>query len=125
MTVTLGTLTNIFGNATGNPTLIGSAGTIALIAANLYVFCFGFSWGPVVWVLLGEMFNNNIRASALSVAAAAQWVANFAVSTTFPPLLKYFGLGTTYGLYTFMAAISIFFVAFFIKETKGLELEQM
>jgi MFS transporter, SP family, sugar:H+ symporter len=129
MTVTLGTLTNVFGNATldaaGNPTLVGSAGTIALIAANLYVFCFGFSWGPVVWVLLGEMFNNNIRASALSVAAAAQWVANFAVSTTFPPLLKYFGLGTTYGLYTFMAAISIFFVAFFIKETKGLELEQM
>jgi MFS transporter, SP family, sugar:H+ symporter len=92
LTVTLGTLTNIFANATldaaGNPTLVGSAGTIALIAANLYVFCFGFS-------------------------------------TTFPPLLKYFGLGTTYGLYTFVAAISIFFVAFFIKETKGLELEQM
>jgi MFS transporter, SP family, sugar:H+ symporter len=129
MTATLGTLTDIFGNATfdaaGNPTLVGTAGTIALIAANLYVFCFGFSWGPVVWVLLGEMFNNNIRASALSVAAAAQWVANFAVSTTFPPLLKYLGLGATYGLYTFMAAISIFFVAFFIKETNGLELEQM
>ncbi|MFM9263603.1 sugar porter family MFS transporter [Tychonema sp. BBK16] len=129
MTVTLGTLTVIFGNAaldaSGNPTLIGSAGIIALIAANLYVFCFGFSWGPVVWVLLGEMFNNKIRTSALSIAAAVQWIANFVVSTTFPPLLQYFGLGAAYGLYTISAAISIFFVAFFIKETKGMELEQM
>jgi sugar porter (SP) family MFS transporter len=116
-TLTLGTLTFIFGNAAldaaGNPSLVGSAGTFALLAANLYVFCFGFSWGPVVWVLLGEMFNNKIRASALSVAAAAQWIANFVVSTTFPPLLHYFGLGAAYGLYTLAAAISIFFVVFF------------
>jgi MFS transporter, SP family, sugar:H+ symporter len=129
MTLTLGTLTTIFSNATldtaGNPALAGSAGTIALLAANLYVFCFGFSWGPVVWVLLGEMFNNNIRASALSIAAAMQWVANFIVSTTFPPLLQYFGLGSAYGLYTIAAAISIFFVVFFIRETKGMELEDM
>jgi MFS transporter, SP family, sugar:H+ symporter len=129
MTLTLGTLATTFRNAaldaSGNPVLIGSAGVIALLAANLYVFCFGFSWGPVVWVLLGEMFNNNLRTSALSVAAAAQWIANFIVSTTFPPLLQYCGLGATYGLYTLSAAISIFFVAFFIKETKGMELEQM
>ncbi|MGB8702047.1 MAG: sugar porter family MFS transporter [Thermosynechococcaceae cyanobacterium] len=129
MTLTLGSLTIIFRNAAldtaGNPLLVGSAGTLALMAANLYVFCFGFSWGPVVWVLLGEMFNNKIRASALSIAAAAQWIANFIVSTTFPPLLQYFGLGATYGLYTVSAAISIFFVAFFIKETKGIELERM
>ena len=129
MTISLGALTTIFGRATldaaGNPQLAGSAGMLALVAANLYVFCFGFSWGPVVWVLLGEMFNNQIRTSALSIAAAVQWIANFIVSTTFPPLLEYFGLGTTYGLYTIAAAISIFFVAFFIKETKGIELEQM
>lgn len=129
MTVTLGTLAVIFGtaplDAAGNPTLSGSAGIVALIAANLYVFCFGFSWGPVVWVLLGEMFNNKIRAAALSVAAAMQWVANFVVSTTFPPILQYFGLGAAYGLYTTAAAISLFFVLFFIKETKGLELEDM
>lgn len=129
MTLTLGTLTTTFRNAAldaaGNPVLVGSAGLIALLAANLYVFCFGFSWGPIVWVLLGEMFNNNLRTSALSVAVAAQWIANFIVSTTFPPLLQYFGLGAAYGLYTIAAAISIFFVAFFIKETKGMELEQM
>ncbi|BBD68171.1 sugar transporter [Nostoc commune NIES-4072] len=129
MTLTLGTMAYIFGNApldaAGNPNLTGSAGTIALIAANLYVFCFGFSWGPVVWVLLGEMFNNKIRAAALSVAAAMQWVANFLVSTTFPPILKNFGLGSAYGLYTIAAATSFFFILFFIKETKGIELEDM
>ncbi|WP_225894285.1 MFS transporter [Atlanticothrix silvestris] len=64
-------------------------------------------------------------AAALSVAAAMQWIANFAVSTTFPPILQYFGLGAAYGLYTTAAAISLFFVLFFIKETKGIELEHM
>lgn len=129
MTITLGTLAVVFGNApvnaAGSPTLSGTAGIVALLAANLYVFCFGFSWGPVVWVLLGEMFNNKIRGAALSIAASMQWVANFAVSTTFPPILQYFGLGTAYGLYTIAAAISLFFVLFFIKETKGMELEHM
>ncbi|BAZ00739.1 sugar transporter [Tolypothrix tenuis PCC 7101] len=130
MTVTLGTLTVVFANAaidpaTGNPTLPGTAGIFALLAANLYVVFFGFSWGPIVWVLLGEIFNNKIRAAALSIAAAVQWIANFLVSTTFPPLLKYFGLGSAYGLYTIASAISIFFVAFFIRETKGKELEEM
>ncbi|EAW36347.1 sugar porter family MFS transporter [Lyngbya sp. PCC 8106] len=129
MTITLGTMAVLFSNATvnasGEPTLTGLAGIAALIAANLYVFCYGFSWGPVVWVMLGEMFNNQIRGIALAVAASVQWVANFMISTTFPPLLAQFGLGTAYGLYTTAAAISFFFVWFFIRETKGLELEQM
>lgn len=128
MTITLGTMAVTFAQApvvAGQPTLTGTAALTALIAANLYVFCFGFSWGPIVWVLLGEMFSNQIRASALSVAAAVQWVANFAVSTTFPPLLSTLGLGAAYGFYATAAAISIFFVWFFIKETKGKELEQM
>jgi len=128
MTLTLGTLASVFGSApldaAGNPNLSGNAGLIALLAANLYVFCFGFSWGPIVWVMLGEMFNNRIRGAALSVAAAAQWIANFAVSTTFPPL-KDIGLGFAYGLYTTAAAISLFFVILLIKETKGKELEEM
>jgi len=128
MTLTLGTLAVLFGNASldpaGNPTLAGNSGLIALVAANLYVFCFGFSWGPVVWVMLGEMFNNRIRGVALSVAAAAQWIANFVVSTTFPPL-KDVGLGFAYGLYTTAAAISLFFVWFLIRETRGRELEEM
>ncbi len=129
MTLTLGTLATIFAtapvNEAGAPTLSGTAGIVALVAANLYVFCFGFSWGPVVWVLLGEMFNNRIRALALALGAAVQWIANFIVSTTFPPLLDYAGLGTAYGLYTAAAAASFFFVLFLIKETKGKELESM
>ncbi|MBW4488801.1 MAG: sugar porter family MFS transporter [Trichocoleus desertorum ATA4-8-CV12] len=129
MMLTLGTMATVFSNASldpaGNPVLAGSQGIIALIAANLYVFCFGFSWGPVVWVLLGEMFNNRIRAVALAACAAIQWVANFIVSTTFPPLLDSFGLGTAYALYATAAAMSLFFVIFLVKETKGMELEQM
>jgi MFS transporter, SP family, sugar:H+ symporter len=129
MTLTLGTLAFVFAtaplDAAGNPALSGSAGIAALVAANLYVFCFGFSWGPVVWVMLGEMFNNKIRAAALAVAASAQWIANFIVSTTFLPLLQYFGLGAAYGLYTIAAASSFFFVFLLLKETKGIELEDM
>ncbi|VXD12287.1 Glucose transport protein [Planktothrix serta PCC 8927] len=128
MTLTLGTLAVVFGSApldaAGNPNLTGNAGLIALFAANIYVFCFGFSWGPVVWVMLGEMFNNRIRGAALSVAATAQWIANFVVSTTFPPL-KDIGLGFAYGLYATAAAISLFFVLLLIKETRGKELEEM
>ena len=71
---------------------------VALVAANAYVVFFGVSWGPVVWVLLGEMFPNRIRATALAVAASAQWLANFAITSTFPALAE-FGLTFAYGLY--------------------------
>jgi hypothetical protein len=111
-------------DAAGHPQLTGAGGPIALVAANVYVFCFGFSWGPVVWVLLGEMFNNRIRASALSVAAAAQWVANFAVSATFPSLQR-LGLGVAYGFYAAAALASLFYVRRFVNETRGKELEEM
>jgi SP family sugar:H+ symporter-like MFS transporter len=94
------------------------------VAANLYVVAFGMSWGPVVWVLLGEKFPNRIRAAALGVAAAAQWIANWVVSTTFPPLSDA-GLGLAYGIYTAAAVLSFFFVLRWVRETKGMELEEM
>jgi SP family sugar:H+ symporter-like MFS transporter len=106
------------------PQLAGSAATVALLAANGFVIFFGFSWGPVVWVLLGEMFPNRIRAIALSVAAAAQWIANFVVSTSFPPLAAK-GLGIAYGLYAFFAVVSFLFVWKVVRETKGRTLESM
>jgi MFS family permease len=106
------------------PTLSGSAADIALVAANGFVFFFGFSWGPVVWVLLGEMFPNRIRAIALSVAASAQWLANFVVSSTFPPLAAH-GLGLAYGLCAFCAIVSLFFVWKVVQETRGRSLESM
>ncbi len=108
----------------GTPYLTGAAGPTAVIAANLYVVFFGVSWGPVVWVLLGEMFPNRIRAAALAVGAAAQWVANFIVSVSFPSMSS-IGLGFAYGVFTVMAVLSFFFVAKFIRETKGMSLEQM
>jgi SP family sugar:H+ symporter-like MFS transporter len=128
MAVTLGTLAYVFANATldaeGNPVLSGSSGPIALVAANLYVVAFAMSWGPVVWVLLGEKFPNRIRAAALSVAASAQWVANWAVSTSFPALADA-GLGLAYGIYTAAAVLSFVFVWRYVRETKGRELEDM
>ena len=128
MTLTLGTMAWLFANAPldakGAPVLSGMNGTAALVAANLYVFAFGFSWGPIVWVLLGEMFNNRIRGAALALAASAQWVANWLVTLTFPGLSKA-GLGFAYGLYTAAAAISLFFVARYVRETKGRTLEEM
>ncbi len=128
MTLTLGTMAWLFAHAaldaTGSPVLAGASGTGALIAANLYVFAFGFSWGPIVWVLLGEMFNNRIRGAALALAASAQWIANWVVTLTFPPLSKA-GLGLAYGLYTAAAGLSLVFVVRYVRETKGRALEDM
>lgn len=133
MAATLGTMAYIFGTAptiindAGNvqPDLAGTtAGVIAVVAANLYVVFFGMSWGPVVWVLLGEMFSNKIRAYAIAVAGAAQWIANFIVSQTFPTLANT-SLGLAYGIYTSMAILSFIFVLKFVKETRGRELEDM
>jgi len=128
MTLTLGAMAWLFATAPvdagGAPALSGGHGTAALLAANLYVFAFGFSWGPVVWVLLGEMFNNRIRGAALAIAAAAQWIANWLVTLTFPGLAKT-GLGLAYGLYAGAAALSFVFVLRFVKETRGRTLEEM
>ena len=128
MTVTLGAMAVIFGTAAtganGQPALHGAAGPVALVAANAFVFFFGMSWGPVVWVMLGEKFPNQIRASALAVAASAQWIANWAISTSFPSL-KDAGLGLAYGIYAAFALLSFAFVRSVITETKGHELEDM
>jgi SP family sugar:H+ symporter-like MFS transporter len=127
--ITLGALTWIFGSspldAHGNLALTGFAGLSALIVANAYIFCFGVSWGPVMWVLLGEMFQNQFRGAALSVSGFVQWISNFAITMTFPILLGSFGLGGAYGLYTVFAAISILFVVKLVRETKGKPLEDM
>ena len=128
MTVTLGVMAGIFGTATvgahGQPVLHGAEGAVALIAANAFVFFFGMSWGPVVWVMLGERFPNRLRASGLAIAASAQWIANWAISTSFPSL-KNAGLGLAYGIYAGFALLSFIFVRLAVTETKGQELEHM
>ena len=128
MALTLLSLTLAFGSGefSGGTLHLGEGvGRLALIAANLYVIFFNFSWGPVMWVMLGEMFPNQIRGSGLAVSGAAQWTANFLISVSFPVLAKAIGLPGTYGFYTAFAIISIYFVRKSVHETKGLELEEM
>ncbi|HLV07335.1 MAG TPA: sugar porter family MFS transporter [Croceibacterium sp.] len=129
MAVTLGAMSWAFSgagtDAAGNLVLGETAGWTALIAANLYVIFFNMSWGPVMWVMLGEMFPNQMRGSALAVAGLSQWVANYLVVQSFPALADGLGLAATYALYAAAAVISIFLVKSFIQETKGKELEEM
>ncbi|MFJ4771724.1 sugar porter family MFS transporter [Streptomyces uncialis] len=104
--------------------LPATQGWVALIAAHWFVFFFAMSWGVVVWVFLGEMFPNRIRAAALGVAASAQWIANWAITASFPSLADW-NLSVTYVIYACFAALSIPFVLKFVKETKGKALEEM
>ncbi len=128
MTLSLVTMAIAFTQASGSGedvSLPAPWGTIALVAANLFVVSFGASWGPVVWVLLGEMFPNRIRASALALAAAAQWIANFAITVSFPPLAENLGLPFVYAMYGTFAGLSFLFVWAKVKETRHRELEDM
>jgi SP family sugar:H+ symporter-like MFS transporter len=101
-----------------------TAGPLALVAANLFVVFFGVSWGPMMWVLLGEMFPNRIRGAALAVAGFVQWIANWLVTVTFPALAA-FSLGVAYGLYAFFGLVSLIFTIKMVRETTGIELEDM
>jgi SP family sugar:H+ symporter-like MFS transporter len=129
MAITLGVMSIVFmtsAQSTGGALkLSGISGPIALVAANLYVMFFNFSWGPVMWVMLGEMFPNQMRGSGLAVSGLSQWVSNFAITMTFPIMLAGIGLGASYGIYAIFAVISFFFVMKYAHETKGIELEKM
>jgi MFS transporter, SP family, sugar:H+ symporter len=128
MAVTLGLMAWCFSQGTiidGKLTLPPGIGTIAFSAAISYAALFNLSWGPVMWVMLGEMFPNQMRGSALAIAGTAQWLSNFAVSSSFPWLAKHAGLSATYAGYTVFAMISVWFVLKRVNETKGKTLEQM
>ena len=130
MTVTLALVAFAFAGApldeAGKLMLSDDMGVLALVSANLYVIFFNVSWGPVMWIMLGEMFPNQIRGSGLAVAGFAQWIANFVITLTFPVLLASFlGLAGTYSIYALFSALSVVFVLRYVKETKGKELEQM
>ena len=126
MAVSLGAMALSFAFAEtvdGEVSLPGAWGPIALVAANLFVIGFGASWGPLVWVLLGEIFPSRIRGKALGVAAGAQWIANFLITVSFPAMSGW-SLPLTYLMYAVFATLSFFYVLLRIPETKGMELEQ-
>ena len=130
MTITLALVAYAFAgaplDAKGALILSSSTGMLALVAANLYVIFFNMSWGPVVWIMLGEMFPNQIRGTGLAIAGLAQWLANFLITLTFPILLaSALGLAGAYSIYAFCSLFSVGFVIWWVKETKGVELENM
>lgn len=128
MAITLGIMVACFASGSivdGKLHLSDNVGVIALISANAYAVLFNFSWGPVMWVMLGEMFPNQIRGSGLAVSGFAQWTANFGITMTFPIMLTTIGLTGAYGFYAFFALVSFFFVRAMVHETKGRELEKM
>jgi SP family sugar:H+ symporter-like MFS transporter len=129
MTLTLGAMAAVFATAEagpdGNPMLSHVAAVFGLTVANLYIVAFAVSWGPVMLVLLGEMFPNEIRGAALAISGATNWLANFTVTVTFLPLLTAVGLTGAYSFYAIAAAISLLFVWLTVGETKGKALEQM
>ena len=127
--VMLGVLAYLFGTATvdsaNNLILEGNNGTYALLAANAYIAFFAATWGPVMWVMLGEMFPNQYRGAALAMCGLAQWGSNFTITMTFPIMLKYFGLGVSYAVYALFGLVAYFFVKKYVNETKGRSLEDI
>src|SRR6056297_3230368 len=127
--IMLGVLALLFGtagvDASGDLMLEGNNGIYALLAANAYIAFFAFSWGPVMWVMLGEMFPNQFRGAALAFCGLVQWGSNFLITMTFPIMLAGIGLGFSYGIYAMFGLIAYIFVRKFVNETKGRTLEDL
>jgi SP family xylose:H+ symportor-like MFS transporter len=126
----LGMALGAFGVATtfGNPALE----MVTMLSLMLYAACFMFSWGPICWVYIAELFPNTIRGGATAIAVAFQWIFNFIVSSTFVPMFNIeltkgdgFGHWFTYGLYGLICVIAAIFVWKLVPETKGKTLEDM
>jgi SP family xylose:H+ symportor-like MFS transporter len=104
---------------------------VALLCMLCYTAGCAMSWGPVTWVLLSEIFPNQIRGKAMAVAVAAQWIANYLVSWTFPmldgnpTLASHFNHGFAYWIYGVMSILAALFVWKFVPEIKKRTLEQM
>ena len=105
---------------------------ITCISLMLYAACFMFSWGPICWVLIAEIFPNTIRSKAVAIAVAAQWISNFIVSSSFVPMFNMhltegddFGHWFSYGLYGILCLLAALFVWRLVPETKRKTLEEM
>ena len=112
----------------GNPSL----SMACMLSIMVYSASFMFSWGPITWVLIAEIFPNTIRGAAVAIAVAFQWIFNFIVSSSFVPMFNMhltagdnFGHWFTYGLYGIICVIAAIFVWKLVPETKGKTLEDM
>ncbi len=99
-------------------------GIATLVFIIIYTASFMMSWGPICWVLIAEIYPNKIRSQAIAIAVAAQWAANFFISSTYPPMME-LSSGGTYLFYGIMSIISAMFVWKMVPETKGKTLEEM
>ena len=99
-------------------------GISTLVFIIIYTASFMMSWGPICWVLISEIFPNKIRGQAIAISVAAQWAANFFISSTYHPMME-FNSGGTYLFYGLMSVLSAFFVWKMVPETKGKSLEEM
>lgn len=99
-------------------------GVSTLVFIIIYTASFMMSWGPITWVLISEIFPNKIRGRAIAIAVAAQWAANYFISSTYPAMMEFSG-GMTYSFYGLMSLLSFLFVWKMVPETKGKTLEEM
>lgn len=102
-----------------------TAGPLVLIFILIYVASFAISLGPVVWVIMSEIFPNRIRGKATAIAAMTLWAADYVVSQSFPPLLSSAGPATTFWIYGSMSLLTFFFTWRIVPETKGKSLEEI
>ena len=103
----------------------GASSVVVMLAVNLFVLAFGCSWGPVLWILLGELFSNLIRDGALGVSVTAKWLATILISLGFPLWLKQVGPSLPFACFAAFSLISLIFVLIAVPETRGRELEQI
>ncbi|MDD9270774.1 sugar porter family MFS transporter [Paenibacillus sp. GCM10023248] len=101
------------------------SGPLVLAAILLYVAAFAISLGPVVWVLLSEIFPNRIRGKATAIASMALWTADYVVSQTFPPMLGSAGPAVTFWIFGFMSLFTFLFTWRIVPETRGKSLEEI
>jgi sugar porter (SP) family MFS transporter len=103
----------------------GWLGVATVACVGIYIVCFAFSLGPITWIMIAEIFPNRIRARAASLSTAANWLANFVVSLTFPILRESLGSSLTFALYAVFGIAAIGFVLRRVPETRGKSLEQI
>lgn len=90
-----------------------------------YIACFAFSLGPIMWLMIAEIYPLTVRGAGASIATAFNWGSNMIVAATFLTLIEFFGTSGTFGLYTIVSLLSILFVIFYVPETKGVPLERI